>query len=680
MATRGDVRRTLISAVALGALLAGARAGTPRPVLLLLLLVFVAVAAVWVRGQYADSLADPAVAERLNVSRRTIVATLAVAVTVGVVAVVVFLFVYPLGGLGLSGAVLAYFGIGFLVIDWRRHSADGILVAGALLTTGILAGVLGLLGLGRWPIWVAVAPLVVTLLLLPLGLQLISEYAIRRLAGATRGRWRVGVGFGGAAIFVVVAVVAPVVEHSFWLLVAVIVLGLAVSAIASTTQADIVAVFVVLALMGVVPYHAGVPDAVHPGGGNSVLVALGDSYMAGEGAAVFYQGTDDGGGDKCHRAPTAWAAIAGQQAPFDRLAFLACAGARTFNVRSGGLPNPVAQPGERLTQLAAYRKLQQETPFTPRLVVLSLGGNDAGFATLGEMCLAPGDCNVRNKLWFGVLAQMQARIESTYDEVASTFPSTPVLVTAYPDPLASKGRGGCGQLELSQPEREFISSFVTALNSVLAQAAAHHGFYYLDRMEQALALSHLQLCDPRNDGRPGLNFIGFRSVRGIAEQRFNPVNWLHNSLHPNEAGHQAMLRVFEAWEATHRSLAARTPATTPAPPASIGPPGTAAAVAAPPCDLLSVTTTGCLPQARTWTLQKISEAMLPAGILIGLLATLGASAASVAFFGWRRKVNAAGADERDQVQRVDRPPPALGGLDELEGRGQSGGPLPGSPG
>src|SRR4029450_77545 len=68
-------------------------------------------------------------------------------------------------------------------------------------------------------------------------------------------------------------------------------------------------------------------------------------------------------------------------------------------------------------------------------------------------------------------------------------------------------------------------------------------------METSLWVPRLRLWDPLNDGRPGLNFLGLRSVRGAAEQRFNPANWLHSSLHPNERGHAALLRAFQTWTA-----------------------------------------------------------------------------------------------------------------------------------
>jgi hypothetical protein len=36
-------------------------------------------------------------------------------------------------------------------------------------------------------------------------------------------------------------------------------------------------------------------------------------------------------------------------------------------------------------------------------------------------------------------------------------------------------------------------------------------------------MSTFKQCDPPNDDRPGLNFLGLRSVRVAAEPRFNPA-------------------------------------------------------------------------------------------------------------------------------------------------------------
>ena len=131
-----------------------------------------------------------------------------------------------------------------------------------------------------------------------------------------------------------------------------------------------------------------------------------------------------------------------------------------------------------------------------------------------------------------------------------------MLVTAYPAPIRTTESGepvSCDEVALSKKDMEFVSGFVTQLNDTIERVATAKRFYFLDGMERALADAHLQLCDKQNGKRPGINFIGLRSVGGVAEQRFNPVNWYHNSLHPNERGHAAMLQVFEEWRATNKN-------------------------------------------------------------------------------------------------------------------------------
>ena len=40
--------------------------------------------------------------------------------------------------------------------------------------------------------------------------------------------------------------------------------------------------------------------------------------------------------------------------------------------------------------------------------------------------------------------------------------------------------------------------------------------------------------DTKNQGGYGINFVSPESVNGLPDERFNPVNWLHDSFHPNE--------------------------------------------------------------------------------------------------------------------------------------------------
>ncbi|GGU32383.1 SGNH/GDSL hydrolase family protein [Streptomyces violascens] len=131
---------------------------------------------------------------------------------------------------------------------------------------------------------------------------------------------------------------------------------------------------------------------------NSV-VAMGDSYSSGEGAtapggADLYPETDhyDKNSnyeiDKCHRSKLAWsrqATLPGYSSSIGGLAdsldpqmdyhFIACSGARTYNILTKGQSGEVAQIN------AGY--LDQNTS----LVTLSVGGNDARFSDIIAKCI-----------------------------------------------------------------------------------------------------------------------------------------------------------------------------------------------------------------------------------------------------------------------------------------------------
>ncbi|MEU4222280.1 SGNH/GDSL hydrolase family protein, partial [Actinoplanes sp. NPDC026623] len=653
----GSIRRTLVFAAALAALLYFARSGATSLTVQVLFTVFIAVATIWLRGQYADSLDGM----QWVIPRWFGVLLLATA------AVLVALHAaLGRGSSGIVGVLLAYFAAGSAVTQIRQSESIhllrlpggrryaqvhpmrwglGLTAAGVGLAFGgaALLGPGGRIVLG--PLMIAFALLV----LLPVGLAIWSEQVIRRLCRMHDARARLWcLGGAGAALFAGVTAGVVVLGHSRWLIGVMVLLGLLVVALVSTTQADIVAVMAVVALMGVTPLQATGQGRLGLRGDTAVLVALGDSYMSGEGAAIYYQGTDDGGGDQCRRSPTAWAPMAAQDVTnFDGLAFLACSGARTANVLSEhpapaiagpaaagvAMPAPSPQRGEAGTQLDAYQRIRGT--FKPRMVVLSIGGNDAGFSTIGMMCVAPGDCDTRAALWEDSLDQLRRQLRVTYREIDAAFADVPVVVIPYPDPISIRA-DGCRQVSLSLREQRFIHRFLTGgLNRVIRQTAEEYGFHYLAGMQDALAGAHLQLCDPLNDGLPGINFIGLRSVRGIAEQRFNPANWTHSSLHPNERGHAAMLRVFQTWWAVEKgSITPRQTVGASAQDRSTDAsraqrrttPAQARARAtrqAPPCGLFDNTSRGCRPQGQRWAYQQVGGALLRYGG-VALLAAAGA--------------------------------------------------------
>ncbi|AGL17688.1 GDSL-type esterase/lipase family protein [Actinoplanes sp. N902-109] len=636
---QGAGRRTAVFAGALLLLLYVARSGSSSLTIQACFTLFVIAATLWIRGQYLDSLDD----ELWLIPRRTGIALLVVAV-----ALVASYLVWHRAGTAITGILILYFLAGTMITAVRQGvvSEDGrVVLALALLGAGAVLGLTGILvlGGGAGTAWVILELALLGLgflVLLPIGLTVMSEVAIRRLC-AGGPRRRLVVGLAGLTLYLLAAVVMWALTRSPWLLGALIVLSLLVVAMTSMTQADIAFVMSVIALLGVTPLPADLPAQAQPQrDGQRLLVALGDSYMSGEGASIYYRGTDEGGGNQCRRSPTAWSVMAGQQRPFGRVEFLACSGARTVNVQTTtlpvrpGAPAPAPQTGESGTQLDRYLA-DYGAGYTPSLVVAGIGGNDAGFSTVGLMCLAPGNCDDQSRLWTDALSQVQAALRDTYRQLDQLFPRTPVVVVPYPDPIDLAGR--CDDVSLTPRERLFLHQFVTGgLNRIIAQTANEFGFYYLGGMQSALADAHLQLCDPRNEGRPGLNFIGIRSVRGVAEQRFNPKNWSHSSLHPNERGHAAMLRAFETW--LPQELSTLRPRLTAFPAADAV---TQAAVAPvdPPCDVLDTSPAGCRPRGMQWAKRQIRAMVLTEGWL-GVIALAGIWFAAVGFFGDRRQHHA----------------------------------------
>jgi hypothetical protein len=626
-------RHALLFLVALVALFAAARFAESRAVVLVAFVVYVVVATVWVHGEYVC----------FREGRPWLMPwgwTLGFAVT-GVAALIAFAVTQG-DGLGLAGAISMYLAIGFALERWRvngsRHGWWGL----GLLAAAAVLGLAGALTLGR--IGANLVPLLLivaaALVALPLGLSLTAEHAIRWLSSRTAAsptmHWRVG--GGGALLLGLVMAGTYAVTGSRVVVVAMIVLALLVLAVASATQADLVAVVALLALLGFTPHQASTPSVLVPGGrlrrargarrlvhvrGGRRRLLPGDRRRRRQPVPPL--------ADRLGRPRRPAAAVRPTGVPgLLRRGHPQRPGARAGPGRRG----PVRRRGHPARQLP---HAPAEEPVHTAHGGAEPRGNDSGFSTIGLMCLAPGDCSTQQSLWFDTLDQLELALRQAYDEIDAAFPATPVVVSAYPDPIdntpdPATGRiERCGQVALEPAERTFVSRFVAALNQRVAKVAAEKGFHYLGQMEDSLAASHLQLCDPLNDDRPGLNFIGLRSVSGTAEQRFNPKNWAHGSLHPNERGHAAMLRTFQAWLTASGDLPSRA-SSTEEPQAYQGSVGLEA-----PCSLFDPSSSGCRPQGSAWAERQVGDMLFPLGGLAGVLAVAGAWALSVAVLGRRRR-------------------------------------------
>jgi lysophospholipase L1-like esterase len=287
------------------------------------------------------------------------------------------------------------------------------------------------------------------------------------------------------------------------------------------------------------------PKTLQPRDGDTVMVAMGDSFMSGEGAPTYFKGTNTEGKNQCRRAPTSYAArLVGSHAAAvpNHLVFLACSGAVAVNIYSEP-QQPDDPPGSNggLTQLANLVQQRDASHLHVEFVLLSIGGNDALFGSIAKTCVLPGNCAALGNAWLDHLSHVESALDVTYAKIAGALPGVRVIVVPYPDPIGDKK---CDDATFSPREQVFLDIFTKALNETVRRAAARAGFEYAETMPGAL--KGIQLCDGRH-GKAGVNFLKANPVEGLTEEALNPANWFHNSLHPNKEGHAAMSRTLERW-------------------------------------------------------------------------------------------------------------------------------------
>jgi lysophospholipase L1-like esterase len=462
-------------------------------------------------------------------------------------------------GWGFVGGCLAILGAGQL-LTLARRTRHVTLVRGIVLVAACAAAFLiGLLaptdGIPGWAAWLMAAGV----LLSPIGLGLLTEDVVARFADRrmrpTRRTGLILLGGGAAAVAVGVWLLVSAAGIQFWYaaLVALVLAGL-VGAVASNTPADVVLVAAVLALIwSIIPRGADPTPEVQPVAGESAMVAFGDSFISGEGAKRFYEGTNNKDHNECRRAPTAYppVTVSGDNPLVpDHLAFVACSGARAIDIygRAQEPGDPIDGPDGGLNQLDHVGWLQDRVKLDVKLVIVSIGGNDAQFGSIAQACVAPGDCTEVGARWLDDLADVAPTVHEAYQKVRDYFgPRVPIVVVPYPIPLNPTK---CDWSLLTENEHVFLHGYTVELNKVLRRSASDAGLYYLGEMTRVFDAKNLRICDD-SARRVGVNFFAMNSVTGLIRQSLNPQNWLHNSLHPNERGHQAMAEALNEWITTH---------------------------------------------------------------------------------------------------------------------------------
>lgn len=301
------------------------------------------------------------------------------------------------------------------------------------------------------------------------------------------------------------------------------------------------------------------------------LLALGDSYISGEGAAgTYFYGTDTKQ-NKCHLSMYSYPYRIGPQL-FQNSRSVACSGAKMYDVtvasvfdeklkdeneqkyggqtsdrydtnwgkRDRGIIITSFSPGYA-NQVIFARE------YKPRTVLLSVGGNDINFAGILVSCIATdtsGTCyryyEDRVQLMNNILGQYD-RLVATYKDVMKES-SGRLYVVGYPQIF--KVGGNCGvNVRFNAAEIKFGSQLVTYLNSVIKRAAAEAGAYYVDTES---SLNGYRLCEaPKN--KAAVNGLTAGDDKGVTLPVyyggilfFVDVKVGNESYHPTAFGHKLL--------------------------------------------------------------------------------------------------------------------------------------------
>ena len=274
------------------------------------------------------------------------------------------------------------------------------------------------------------------------------------------------------------------------------------------------------------------------------VIALGDSYTSGEGASTFIEGTNVEGSNTCRRATTAYPYRVAQQFGW-QLGFFACSGALSEHIAAAGGADPDAVPNGRF-QIDMVGDAQTASI---DLVLLSIGGNDALFSTIGKACALPGSCTDISQVFESNLTFVSRKVETALVATGERFPNARIVLVPYPKML---GKESCPNTPLDEDEFDYLNAFLDSLNKAGRQAADGANETLAGRVsffrDGARAYTGEEFCsDTPSGGRP-MNVITIASTDGDSLfERIRPDHWIHNSFHPTEHGHQLMACALERY-------------------------------------------------------------------------------------------------------------------------------------
>ncbi|GAA1825896.1 SGNH/GDSL hydrolase family protein [Microlunatus capsulatus] len=234
------------------------------------------------------------------------------------------------------------------------------------------------------------------------------------------------------------------------------------------------------------------PTAGPAAAAGTSYVALGDSYSSGTGTRSYLSD-----GTTCQRSAYAYPSLIATRSSL-ALNFRACSGAKVADVSSLQLP--------ALSSTTSY-------------VTLTVGGNDAGFASVLTECAKPSwasNCNAAvDRAQSIIRTQLPAGLTALYKAIRTRAPQARVVVAGYPRIFNGED---CNLLTWFSPTEEArLNATADLLNSTIQAAVAGSGAGLTYSSPTARFVSHA-VCDD------------VEWLNGLA----SPTS---ESFHPNRSGH-----------------------------------------------------------------------------------------------------------------------------------------------
>lgn len=300
-------------------------------------------------------------------------------------------------------------------------------------------------------------------------------------------------------------------------------------------------------------YSATVDSGTAP---HIAVLGMGDSYIAGEGAYYYRAGTDTWN-NHCHTSWLSYPYTQGRKY-YPTVQSVACSGAvmddiTDSNDRYTGQVNNKKPFNDRanadlITEefIPGYsNQLKFNIDYSPQSVLISVGGNDVGFADVISRCISVDSCyntyEDRYELMKTIIDAYPTLIK-TYEKIKTTNPGVRIYVSGYPqivnpNPVA----GACAvNVHMNAAELQFASRLTTYLNTVIARAAGQTGVLYVNN---ETALNGYRLCD----SGPSKAVNGLTQGDDLALPVNIPLTRLYTmigigreSYHPNALGHKLL--------------------------------------------------------------------------------------------------------------------------------------------